>query len=861
MNILPIDPLLPEMLALLERERRLVLVAPPGAGKTTRVPPAIVRAIGSAQGQTQVILLQPRRVAARAAAARIAEERGWTLGDEVGYQVRFERRARPSTRLLVATEGILNRRLVGDPCLEGVGAVVLDEFHERSLHTDLALALLREIQQTVREDLRIVVMSATLEAEPVARYLGGCPIVRAEGRLYPVAIEYHPAPSAVPLPQRVAAAVTQALAAPLTGHLLVFLPGWQEIERTARLIGPIADREGLLVLPLHGRLSGEAQDRALRPADRRKLILATNVAETSLTIDGVRTVIDSGLARYASHDSARGLDRLVLGRISRASAEQRAGRAGRTGPGVCLRLWSQREDRGLAPFDEPEVRRVDLAETVLALHAAGHSNPDRFPWFERPPAEALAAADRLLAMLGAIAQEGGPISPLGRQLLSLPVHPRLGRLLLAAAEKGLLHQGAALAALLSEKDLMYAHDHFDESVRPRGPKAAGSSDLLVRLDALAEAEGVRFASQLRVRGIDPAAAKQVARTRDDLIRLGQRLPMNRNPEPMCEPEEEVLLKLVLLAYPDRLARRRAPRSDTGVMVGGRGVRLEHESVVREAELFLALDPRDVRRGDKREARVRIASAVCLEWLAELFPNSFRTERKVEFDEERQRALAIQTIWYRDLLLREDRNAAVDTAEASLALADTLAGRALELIRSDESASAWLDRLAFLRRSLPEEPWPSFDEPALAELIRLVCLGKRTVDEVRRVPLVPILKGQLTHAQQVLLDAEAPETIVVPSGNRIRVCYQPDGPPSMSVRLQELFGWTDTPRLARGRATVLLHLLGPNFRPVQITNDLRSFWDTTYFQVRKDLRSRYPKHAWPENPLTAKAESKGGRKQS
>jgi ATP-dependent helicase HrpB len=865
MSPLPIDPLLPELLDALRASRAGVLVAPPGAGKTTRVPPALLRSGLLDPSHPSVLMLQPRRVAARAAAARIAEENGWAVGREVGYQVRFERRIGPETRLRVATEGVLNRQLLADPFLEGVGAVVLDEFHERSLHTDLALALLREVRESVREDLILVVMSATLDADPVARYLGGCPVLRAEGRSFPVEVEYLPPSDArSPIQDRVRRAAEHAIATGPRdggGDLLVFLPGMEEIRRSSRELEPLARREGLLVLPLHGSLPAEDQDRAIRPADRRKLILATNVAETSLTIEGVTTVIDTGLARFASHDPSRGLDRLELGKISRASAAQRAGRAGRTGPGRCLRLWSERDDRGRPEFDEPEIRRVDLCETVLALHAWGQADPARFGWFEPPPAASLAGAERLLEMLGAL--EGGRITGLGRQLLALPTHPRLGRLLVEAARLGRLREGAAMAALLAEKDLA-AVERPGPAPGPRRPASHGRSDLLDRLDRLEEAERARFAPGLRASGIDPAAARRAAQARDELLRIGRRLEVPAGPaghEPGDEDPEDDLLRLPLAAYPDRVCRRRPGDAGAGVMVGGRGVRLEPESVVREAELFLALDLRDDRRGGTREARVRIASEIRADWLEAMFPGAVRLERTVRFDESRGRAIAALAVLYRDLVLLEETHGAVSAEEASSALASTLAERAEAFVREDEAAASLLDRLEFLRRAAPEGDWPAFGPDDLAEVVADACIGRRTVDEVRRVPKAPLLLGRLTHALRRALDENAPEALQVPTGNRIRLAYEPGRPPVLAVRLQELFGLADTPRLAGGRVPVLLHLLGPNYRPVQVTDDLRSFWTTTYHQVRKDLRARYPKHSWPEDPWTARPEAKGGRRRT
>ena len=854
MNPLPIDPRLPEIVACLRQHRRLVLVAPPGAGKTTRVPTAIVKAGLLAEAHPALVLLQPRRVAARAAASRIAEENGWTIGDEVGYHIRFERRIGPRTRLRVATEGILNRQLISDPFLAGIGAVVLDEFHERSLHTDLALGLLREVRDAVREDLLLVVMSATLDAGPIARFLGGCHVIAVEGRAYPVAIEYRP--TARPAsPEAISVAVEDALGrddAP--GDLLVFLPGADEIRRAAARLGPLARREDLLVLPLHGTLSAEDQDRALRPRDRRKVILATNIAETSLTIDGVTTVIDSGLARTASIDPQRGLDRLELRRISRASANQRAGRAGRTSPGRCVRLWSEREQRGLDESDTPEVVRVDLCGTVLALHAWGLADPGRFGWFEPPPVDRLDAANRLLTDLGALDDEGRRLTSLGRRLLDLPVHPRIGRLLIAAAGDGFPREGAALAALLSEKDLVPGGANQGQGGRPIPPGRA-SSDLLIRLDLLAEADRARFAPGLRDRGIDPIAARRAWLVRAELFRLGRRLPGPVEPPPP-EPDDLTMLRWIVLAYPDRVVRRRGPSDATGVMVGGLGVRLGPESVVRDAEFFVALDPREQRRGGTREARVGIASALDVDWLGELFPESLRRERGAWFDDARGRVVAVNRLWYRDLLLREDRSGPIDPEAASATLAEALRPRAAEFFRRDDASARWLARIALLRVAMPEAGWPEFDEPALADLLAVACSGRRSVEEVERTPFVPMLRGRLTFAQGRLLDEQAPETLTVPSGQRLRLSYEPDRPPVLAARLQELFGWTETPRVAAGRVAVVLHVLGPNFRPVQITDDLRSFWATTYFQVRKDLRARYPRHSWPDDPLTARAEAKG-----
>ena len=595
---LPIDAHIDEILTLARERRRLVLVAPPGSGKTTRVAPALATSGLLTRANPAVVMLQPRRVAARASARRIADERGWTLGQQVGYQIRGERRISAGTIVRVVTEGILTKQLLADPFLERVGAVILDEFHERSLHCDLAFALIKEVVDSVRENLIVIVMSATLDAGPIAAFLGDGPIVQVEGRVFPVGVEYVSLDAKMPLAERVRSAVQRTVEAVPgdRGDILVFLPGVEEIRRSGRALSELAERNDFLVLPLHGSLAAEAQDRAMRRSDRRKIVLATNVAETSLTIDGVTTVIDSGFARFARHDASRGLDRLELGRISRASADQRAGRAGRTAPGRCLRLWPEREDRGRPAFDEPEIRRVDLSSTILTVKAWGRNDPSQFGWFEPPPVESITGACRVLGLLGAL-DASGAITPLGRELLDLPLSPRLGRLLIASAGRGRLEDGAALAAILSEKDMMLPTFRLGSEVSRREVER-GPSDLLARLDALDEACRARFSSTLRERGIDPSAARRISEVRDDLVRLGKRSLRIGD----SEPGDDLLLGLPLLAYPDRVCRRRGRGLSTGLMVGGRGVRLDDDSLVRDAEFFLAIDPREGRgTGDARRA--------------------------------------------------------------------------------------------------------------------------------------------------------------------------------------------------------------------------------------------------------------------
>jgi ATP-dependent helicase HrpB len=802
-----------------------------------------------ARGHPTVLVSEPRRIAARAAAARVAIERAWCLGNQVGYQVRFEHKVSPETRLRYLTEGILTRQLLSDPFLETVGAVVLDEFHERNIDSDLALALLREIRNEVRPDLIFLVMSATLDAGPVARFLGDCPIVHAEGRSHPVSVEYRPA-SRPASPESLEPLIRDWLDdRASTGHLLVFLPGLAEIRRLWRRLDCAADRAGALVLPLHSSVPAAEQDRALGPSTCRKIILSTNIAETSLTIDGVEMVIDSGLARVARYDAARSIDRLSLERISRASADQRAGRAGRTGPGRCIRMWSTRAQCGLDPTTPPEIERVDLSATVLALHSFGFTEPARFPWFEAPPADHLAAAERLLVMLGAVAGQPSRITPLGARMLELPVHPRLSRLLLAAADCGRMREGAAVAALLSEKDIALCGP-FDPSPEPAARRSVmAPADILARLDMLADAEAARFAASLRSRGIDPSAARQAARLRDDLIgrQIHSRREVRHDPGPGSGGDEPIR-KWLLLAYPDRVVKRRGA-AGTGLMVGGRGARLAPGSVIREdAGYYLALDAREQGRDRAGEVTVSIASVIRVEWLEECFPESVRRERTTRYDDTRRAVMATTRLWYHDLLLREDTSPSLDAAVAGSLLFDALKHQASALFQANPRAAAWLARVEFLSRHVPELEWPAFDDAELARILEGACQGKTTLKEIEELDLVAHLESRLDSPQSRELRASAPEWILTPAGRRVRLTYESGRPPILAARLQELFGWTEAPRLARGRVPVLLHILGPNNRPVQVTDDLHSFWTVTYHRVRKDLRARYPKHAWPENPL-------------
>ena len=880
---LPIDGILLNLTAALRQHNSLVLQAPAGAGKTTRVPPELLRA--GLAGKGKILVLQPRRLAARVTAARMADENGWQLGQEVGYQVRFEQRLTRATRIVVATEGILLRQLRQDPFLQDTAIIVFDEFHERNLDSELALGMVRQVQQAVRPELKIVVMSATLAAAPIAKYLGDCPIVVGQGRTYPVEVNYLNPSQRRPLPELAADGLQQVLGR-TPGDVLVFLPGLREIRQTRKLVEDLARGCAADVLELYGDLPPEQQDAVLGQRQRRKVILATNVAETSITIEGVTAVIDSGWERQLRFDPRVGLDRLELTPISQASADQRAGRAGRTEPGLCLRAWDERSHGSRPAYAEAEIRRVDLAGAVLQL--LGWIEPDlsRFPWYETPREEALSQAVRLLTRLEAIDQSG--ITPLGRRIAELPAHPRLGRLLVEAERRDCVEEAALAAALLSERDPFVATRRSDG--RRQAATYGSRSDVADRVHALEDLESRGGDSPGGT--INRQAARQVFRVRDQLLRqlaaarqddgtsehpaesrqtesprlggslalpdrslgTGPRRAARREPRPptsgrQAGDRDEALSRCLLAAFPDRLAKRREPGSRRGVMVGGRGVRLADESTVGEGTLFLCVDV----DGAGAEALVRQAAVVERTWL----PDEHLTEQlDVFFEDATERLLARRRRFWEDLLLDEAPAALPRDDRAARALAQAAADRWERVFPSEETAVAgFVARVRCLSHWLPELNLPHLDETALRGLLPSLCAGRRSLAELRSGPWLALLKNLLSREQLRAVEQFAPERVSVPSGRSVALHYATGQPPILAVRIQELFGLAETPRIARGRVPVLLHLLAPNQRVQQVTDDLRSFWDNVYPRVRKDLRGRYPKHAWPEDPWQAKPDRK------
>ena len=847
---LPIDSLLPEIVDALRRRGAVVVEAPPGAGKTTRVPRAILEA--SLAGDGEVLVLEPRRLAARLAARRVAEELGAVVGGIVGYQVRFDDATGPGTRLRYVTEGLFARRFLSEPTLRGVGAVVLDEFHERRLHGDLALACLRRLRESARPDLKLAVMSATLEAGPVARHLGA-PVLRSEGRLFDVAVEHlslaEAAEPGVRLETRVARAVRRLAAEESDGDILVFLPGMAEIRAAMEACEDVAVRAGLDLVPLHGDLSPEEQDRAVRKGPRRKAIFSTNVAETSVTIEGVAAVVDSGLARVASHSPWSGLPVLAVRKISKASAAQRAGRAGRTRPGRAIRLYTRQDGEARPAFDAPEILREDLAETMLAAAVFSTAELD---WLDPPPKAAVGAANALLRFLGAV-DAAGRATDLGRRMLRFPLHPRLARLLEEAAAHGAAGEGALVAALLGERDIRE---------RPAGSRRGtdpptGPSDLTELARIFGEAERCRFAAdRLKSLGLSPAGVAAVDRSRRQLLALlGERAVAVD-----AGAREEILLRAALAAYPDRVARRRTPGGREVVLAGGGAARLDRSSVVRDSALLVAVDAEE-RRGEGRASRgpsggaggqvtVRLASAVTPGMLAALFPELLRREEELVWNAGEERVEGWVRLYYRDLAIEERRKTDVDPARASALLAQAAAAHGAGGFVPEGAIDRLQARLGFVARAVPGSGTAPLGADDIDAALRESCVGRRSFAELRDADVMKAIVGRVPPATRALLDRMAPERIPLPGARSVRVHYGEGGTPYVASRLQDFFGLADGPSVAGGRVPLVLHLLAPNMRAVQVTTDLAGFWERHYPGLRRELMRRYPRHAWPEDPRKA-----------
>lgn len=845
---LPIDDLLPQIERHLVAGPNLVIVAEPGAGKTTRVPPYLLAS--GLVGEGQIVVAQPRRLAARMAAQRVAQVLGEPVGQRVGYQVRFESKVSAATRIRFVTEGLLVRQLRDDPELRGVSAVVLDEFHERHVDTDVALALLRRLQQTRRPDLRVLVMSATLDEGPIAEFLGA-PAVRSPGRAYPVEVEYSSGKADRPLGSRVSDALRQLGATGLDGSVLVFLPGAREIRECERSCAAAARVAGLDVVSLYGDLPAVEQDRAVRPGPRPKLILSTNVAETSVTIDGIAAVIDSGLVRRPSHDPWSGLPTLTLAKAARASAEQRAGRAGRTRAGRCVRLFSEHDLVRRPAFDAPELHRLDLAGAMLDLRAHGVTAADQVKWLDPPPTAAVEAAESLLRRLDAVGGDGA-LTEVGREMLSYPAHPRLARLLVEARRRGVAGLGTWAAALLGERPVR-RHD-------PRGGAVATdayAADVLADIALVRDRDG----GGARRAGVDRGAVARVTKVRRQ---LADRLRAHPRVEASASPEDDLCIAL-LHAFADRVARVevKSGAPDRLVMAGGGEAELAPDSAVHASgegtELVVAVAAQQRHDPGRRAPRTIVRSAAMIEpeWLLELPGDALVEDTRAHFDAKTERVEAVAETRYESLVIDSTRLRELPPQATALLQEAARAKGVRAFVRDPEAFDAWRLRLAFVAEHRPKWPAPTDDE--LSATLMALCEGRRSFAQLRRADVMVALQGALSPELLAALPRLAPERVALPGGRRLVVHYEVDRPPWVESRLQDFFGCTEGPTVMAGQVPLVLHLLAPNRRAVQVTTDLAGFWERHYPDIRKTLKRRYPKHAWPEDGRTAEPPPPGGRR--
>lgn len=830
MNQLPIRNILPELVSAVRRHPNVLLCAPPGAGKTTCVPLELLKLFPLDAGR--IIMLEPRRIAAVSAARWMARTLGEEAGQTVGYSIRFESRTSAATRIEVVTEGILTRRIQNDPLLDGVAMVIFDEFHERSIHADLGLALCLDLQQ-VRDDLKILVMSATLDVAPLAAMLDNAPVINSEGRSFPVEEIYLDDQVDSRLPERMTAAIHRALNE-TEGDVLAFLPGSGEIRAcAARLAESGVTNRRVTVCQLYGDLPFNEQQKAIQPGGQRKVVLATSIAETSLTIEGVKVVIDCGVSRRMQFDPARGMNRLVTLRESRASAEQRKGRAGRLAPGVCYRLFSRHTLNAMIPHTPPEIRETDLSPLLLELSAWGTLDPLALRWLDAPPAAAMAAAGTLLVELDAL-DENGRITPQGREMMRLPLHPRLARLLLRSRELNCCRLGCDLAALLSERD-------FVRISRADRVILASHSDVSDRLDALRNwrEHGKGVVS------LDPSALKNVERVVGQLARL-VKCPLQKEPE-ACD--DDLISRLLLSAYPDRVARRRFGGADGYLLANGRGARLSPGSSVRGAEYIVAVA---LDGGSQTEAVIHLAADVAENIIRDERAAHIVREASVCWSERDGRVVATRLEKLGAVQLSSE-TFVPDASQLVPAVIAAVRDSGLALLTLDDTVRSLQGRVSLMKAAFPEREWPDFSDGALLatleEWLAPHIAGVNNSKRLAQLDVAGLLRQQLDYRQQRELDQLAPTHLTVPSGSRIRLDYTAESP-VLAVKLQELFGLRETPSIAEGRVMVLLHLLSPAGRPIQVTRDLKGFWDGAYQQVRKELKGRYPKHPWPDDPWSA-----------
>ncbi len=804
-----------------------VLAAPPGSGKTTLIPLALLDEPWLSG--KKILILEPRRLAARTAAARMASLLGEQVGQTVGYRIRFDTQVCKTTRIEVLTEGILTRRLQNDTELADIGLIIFDEFHERSVHADLALALCLDLCQ-VKEDLRLLVMSATLDTEPLAGLLGGVPVITTEGKSHEVTIEYLQRPPTGRIAEVTLAGIRRVIRE-RSGDLLVFLPGVGEIRELHRLLDDSDEFSHLLISPLYGNLSQRDQDRAIMPDSRgnRRIILATSIAETSLTIEGIGCVVDSGWSRRPQFNPATGLSTLTTVRVSKAAASQRAGRAGRLGPGYCLRLWTRGEHGGLLDFHPPEIVSVDPAGLALELALWGVSEPEELRWLDPPRSGPYLGAKELLQSLEAI-DRSGHITDSGRQLAALPIHPRLGHMLLMAKKAGHLLLACDIAAIISERDIL----------KKDGGTATADLGLRLQLLHLWRKDG---AEAVYRRGGDPGICRPVDRTAESLRKLvgGGSSPCDRSK----------VGDLLVYAYPDRIARRRPGQRERYQLASGRGAVLPPGDLLAASE-YLVIAHLDA---GQKEGRIFLAEGLDIADLRRDHSRLFAESRQVYWDEALARVVAVHSLSLGQLIIEQQPVADAAVDEISLAMLTGIRQMGKACLPWNDKARQFQARVDLLRRLQPENDWPDLSDDALLtdlDWLAPYLGGLSRADQLRQIDLLEIFKGLLGWPKQQQLDQEAPTSLLVPSGSKIAIEYQPGQAPVLAVRIQEMFGLAETPAICGGKVVLLLHLLSPARRPIQITSDLAGFWQNSYPEVKKELKGRYPKHHWPDDPLTAEA---------
>ena len=847
---LPIYEIESAFCATLRKQNACVVTAPTGSGKSTQIPQWLLRELLS---DRKILVLQPRRLAARMLAERVAWELGEKLGENVGFVTRFDRAVSSQTRLVFVTEGILTRMLLNPNELSDYGAIVFDEFHERSLNADLGLAMARDLQQKQRPDLKLVVMSATLDADSVSSYLDGCPVLASEGRLHPVDISYirhTDLPSLYPAVAESLREVTEHH----QGDVLVFLPGVGEIRRCEEEIRRHKYSEPLEILALYGDLPPEAQRAIMNPAPKRKVILATNIAETSLTIPGVRIVIDSGLVKQSRYDATRGIDLLETVPISRDSAQQRAGRAGREAPGICRRLWNALEQDHKTPHTPPEIVRVDLADALLTIHCAGWTDDNDFPWFQRPPENSVKAARTLLNNLGLLNSDGTATTT-GRAVLAFPTHPRLALLLWRSAQLGIYDLACGCAAILASRPLIAARSmparqltelrgSLRKTKQDNSGQNAPESDFLAQLELVRQAATQHFSLDACERlGIQAGAARDIAREWTD---FRSAKPPVSHQSPSNTPPEIALARLLLECFPDRLARRLDRSTLSCELQNRRRATLSPRSLVRDEPLFIAAEIRETTAGNSPGTSVELslASGIREDWLWERYPDDLREDDIVFWDSVKQQVLRRRTLSCRGLILEESIRNDPPPDQATALLAEQIEStNSLPLLGWDEKCDAFLNRVRFLRPHFPELELPEYTDEECRAIRQALCTGERTYAAVRNKPALPFLQAILTPKQLASVERLAPATIPLPRNRKMRIEYHPGQSPKGRARIQELYDVTGPITVADGRISVLLDILAPNFRTVQITDDLPRFWQVHYPAIKPQLSRRYPKHEW------------------